>query len=210
MLGLIKKDLLMIKSNIKTIIIMIFVFLVMTINEGETFIFIPTFISMMLMMSTFSYDEYNKTDAYITSLPNGKTNAVTSKYLATLIVVVLSLILSFALSYFAGISQGNLDLEDITMTTLGCGASVLILQSILYPTIYKLGIEKGRISIFVIVFSIVGLGTILMKNGLSIKIPTSIMTLLNNYGMIIIPLIVLIILFISYKISVHIYKQKEF
>lgn len=210
MLGLIKKDLLMIKSNIKTIIIMMFVFLVMTINEGSNFVFIPTFISIMLMMSTFSYDEYNKTDAYIASLPNGKTNAVTSKYLATLIVVVLSLILSFTLSYFAGISQGNLDLEDITMTTLGCGASVLILQSILYPTIYKLGIEKGRISIFVIVFSIVGLGTILMKNGLSIKIPTSIMTLLNNYGMIIIPLIVLIILFISYKISVHIYKQKEF
>lgn len=210
MLGLIKKDLLMIKSNIKTIIIMMVVFLIMTINEGSNFVFIPTFISIMLMMSTFSYDEYNKTDAYITSLPNGKTNAVTSKYLATLIVVVLSLILSFTLSYFAGISQGNLDLEDITTTTLGCGASVLILQSILYPTIYKLGIEKGRISIFVIIFSIVGLGTILMKNGLSIKIPTSIMTLLNNYGMIIIPLIVLIILFISYKISVHIYKQKEF
>lgn len=210
MLGLIKKDLLMIKGNIKTIIIMMIVFLTISINEGNNLIFIPAFISIMVMMTTFSYDEYNKTDAYITSLPNGKTNAVKAKYIATLLVVTVTLILSFTLSYLVGLNQGNLDLNEIVMTTLGCGAGLIILQSILYPLIYKLGIEKGRIGIFIIVFGITTIGTILMKNGLSIKIPTSIITLLDNYGMIIIPLIILVILFISYKISAHIYNKKEF
>lgn len=210
MLGLIKKDLLMIKGNIKTIIIMMIVFLTISINEGSNLIFIPAFISIMVMMTTFSYDEYNKTDAYITSLPNGKTNAVKAKYIATLLVVTVTLILSFTLSYLVGLNQGNLDLAEIVMTTLGCGAGLIILQSILYPLIYKLGIEKGRIGIFIIVFGITTIGTILMKNGLSLKIPTSTITLLDNYGMIIIPLIILVILFISYKISAHIYNKKEF
>ena len=85
MLGLIKKDLLMIKGNIKTLAIIFVVFTIMAINGNGNFAFIPAFMSVMIVMSTFSYDEYNKTDGFITSLPNGKKNAVKSKYISTLI-----------------------------------------------------------------------------------------------------------------------------
>lgn len=211
MLGLIKKDLLMIKGNIKTVIMMLLVFSVISLSDGSSnLIFIPAFISTMLMLSTFSYDEYNKTDAYIISLPNGKQNTVIAKYITTILVVVVSLILSFILSYLIATRQNNLDLNEIIMTTLGCGAGIIILISVLYPLIYKLGIEKGRIGIFIIAFGITGLGSILLKSGVSIKMPTNIVTFFDSYGMIIIPLIILIILFISYRISTHIYSKKEF
>ena len=64
MLGLIKKDLLMIKSNFKLILIMLVVFFIMALQGEFDISFIPTFIIAMLFMTTFSYDEYNKWDAY--------------------------------------------------------------------------------------------------------------------------------------------------
>lgn len=60
MLGLIKKDLLMVKSNLKVIAIILIVFGVMAIQGQGDLSFIPALTSVMIFMSTFSYDEYNK------------------------------------------------------------------------------------------------------------------------------------------------------
>ena len=87
---------------------------------------------------------------------------------------------------------------------------VILLQSIIYPFIFKYGIEKSRIGIFVGIFAITGIAAFLTKSGYTITIPQHILTLLNNYWMIIIPLITIIILFFSYKISEHLYCKKEF
>ena len=64
MLGLIKKDFLIIKNNLKLIIVMLMVFFIMALGGQFNISFIPTFIIVMLFISTFSYDEYNNWDAY--------------------------------------------------------------------------------------------------------------------------------------------------
>ena len=87
---------------------------------------------------------------------------------------------------------------------------MLILQSVLYPVIYKYGIEKSRIGIFVGVFGISSIAALLMKSDLKIQIPPAIITLLNHYWMIILPIVVVIVLLLSYKISEHLYLKKEF
>ena len=76
MLGLIKKDLLMIKSNIKTLFIILVVYGVMAYQGQMDLSFILPFMSVMIMISTFSYDAYNKWDAYASCLPNGRQNSV--------------------------------------------------------------------------------------------------------------------------------------
>lgn len=210
MLGLIKKDLLMIKGNIKTLAIIFVVFTIMAINGNGNFAFIPAFMSVMIVMSTFSYDEYNKTDGFITSLPNGKKNAVKSKYISTLIIISVSIILTVIMTMIIGISQNSLDFKEILYTTLGCFAAMLILQSVLYPVIYKYGIEKSRIGVFVGVFGISSIAALLMKSELKIPISPTIITLLNHYWMIILPIVGVIVLLISYKISEHLYLKKEF
>lgn len=211
MLGFIKKDLLLLRGNFKVMVVMLLVFSFVTFSEGSSnFIFIPSFISIMLMMTTFSYDEYNKTDAYLIALPGGKKKAVAAKYLTTLLIVLVSLLFSFVLSYIVGVVQKQMNFGETLSITLGCGAGILILQSILYPLIYKLGIEKGRVGIFLIVFGITTIGSILMKNGFSIQIPGSVTTFFDHYGFLIIPVIIVMILLLSYKVSEHIYCKKEF
>lgn len=209
MIGLIKKDLLMIKGNLKIIAIICIVFTIMSINGNGNFTFIPSFISVMLMMSTFSYDEYNKSDAFIATFPNGKKNAVKSKYIATFVIILLSLIITFILSLIIGVINKDVNIEEIISTTLGCGFGILILEAIFYPIIYKFGIEKSRILIFIGVFGIVGLASLIMKN-MSFNLPQNIFDFLENTWFIIFPFIVSIVLMLSYLISKHIYLKKEY
>ena len=119
MLGLIKKDLLIAAGNIKILAIIFVVFIFMSLEGNNNFSFIPAFISITIMMSTFSYDEYNKSDAYITSLPNGQQNAVKAKYLGALIVVIISTLITLIMSFIIGCIKNTINIEETVSITLG-------------------------------------------------------------------------------------------
>lgn len=209
MIGLIKKDLLMIKSNLKLVIIMLFVFFIMALQGQFDISFIPPFIIVMLFMSTFSYDEYNNWDAYAITLPNGRKNVVKSKYVATIILTILSIIITILLNIFVGIINNSLDFNKFISVLVGCSFGIVCIQAIMYPLIFKYGIEKGRIGLFALTFAIVGIIGLLSKV-IKIDIPTNIISFLDNYWFIMIPIVIIIILLISYKISEKIYLKKEF
>ena len=104
MLGLIKKDLFMIKDSIKFLIIILLIYSILAYQNKIDLSFLLPFISVVLMMTTFNYDSYNKWDAYATTLPNGRKNSVKAKYLSTLFIIAISTIivtiLSFVIDYF--------------------------------------------------------------------------------------------------------------
>ena len=209
MVGLIKKDLLMIKSNLKMVLIMLVVFFIMSLQGEFDISFVPPFIVVMLFMSTFSYDEFNKWDAYAVTLPNGRKNVVKSKYVARLILTIVTIILTIILNSLVGLINNNLEFDKFISTIMGCVFGVILIQSIMYPFIFKYGMEKGRIGLFVISFAIVGIIG-LLSSVLKINIPTNVVTFFDNYWFVIIPLISIVLLLISYKISEKIYLKKEF
>ena len=209
MVGLIKKDLLMIKSNLKMVLIMLVVFFIMSLQGEFDISFVPPFIVVMLFMSTFSYDEYNKWDAYAVTLPNGRKNVVKSKYFASLILTIVTIILTIILNSLVGLINNNLEFDKFISTIMGCVFGVILIQSIMYPFIFKYGMEKGRIGLFVISFAIVGIIG-LLSSVLKMNIPTNVVTFFDNYWFVIIPLISIVLLLISYKISEKIYLKKEF
>ena len=209
MKGLIKKDLLLIKGNLKTLLIIFFIFTVLAYQNETDLSFIPGFISMTMFMATFSYDEYNKWDAYAISLPNGKKNVVASKYIATLILIMITILITIGLSFLIGYFKHQLDIEEILSMMCGTGFAVVILQAIIYPVIFKFGIEKSRIALFVFIFILVGLLGIFLPQ-IDFTISSSFISFLKKYLYILLPIIMIIVLFISYKISEHIYQKKEF
>ena len=209
MVGLIKKDLLMIKSNLKLVLIMLVVFFIMALQGEFDISFVPPFIVVMLFMSTFSYDEFNKWDAYAVTLPNGRKNVVKSKYVASLILTIVTIILTIILNSLVCLINNNLEFDKFISTIMGCVFGVILIQSIMYPFIFKYGMEKGRIGLFVISFAIVGIIG-LLSSVLKINIPTNVVTFFDNYWFVIIPLISIVLLLISYKISEKIYLKKEF
>jgi len=209
MLGLMKKDLLMIKCNLKLIVIMFIAFTFMTLNNNMNMFFMPSFISVIVFISTFSYDEYNNWNSYLVTLPNGRKRVVISKYVTSFFLCLLSILITIILSVIIGILNNKLDLEIILSGMIGCFFSLVVLQAIMYPFIFKYGVEKARIGIFVGVFSISIISGLISKQ-IDIVVCKSIISFFNQYYMLIIPFASLIILLISYEISKKIYENKEF
>ena len=65
MLGFIKKDLFLIKSNLKFLLILLVIYGIMAYQGQMDLSFLLPFMSVVLMMTTFNYDTYNKCN-YIT------------------------------------------------------------------------------------------------------------------------------------------------
>lgn len=209
MYGLIKKDLLMIKQNLKIFMLMFILFFGMTMMNESNMTFLLPFMSVMISISTFSYDHFNQWDAYAMTLPNGRKNVVRAKYISTLVFVILSFIISLILLFIMDKCGINLDLHSSTVELIGCLFAVFLIMSIMFPIMYKFGVEKGRIVLFLLTFGATGVALLISKN-IHINIPTNIIDFFKNYYKILVPIITFLLLCLSYKISERFYSQKEF
>lgn len=213
MLGLIKKDLYLVKGNIKRILVMLVIFGLMSFQGSIDISFIVPFMCTMIFITTFSYDEYNKWDAYAITLPNGKKNVVKSKYFTSILLIIISVILTLCLSIVLGLLKSGINIDNLISSNLGVTFGLVLLNSIMFPMIFKYGVEKSRIVLFVIVALFTAMISIViafLKDILTDSLVNNIVIFFNNYGFIILPLIMIIFLYLSYILSVKIYNKKEF
>ena len=210
MIGFIKKDLAMIKSNFKLLGILIIVYTVMGFMGEMDISFILPFMSVMIMISTFSYDNYNKWDAYAISLPDGRKNSVKAKYVATIVMVlviaIITVILSMLIAYF---NAKTINYEQILFSMLGTVFGTSLVLTFMYPIIYKFGLEKARIGIFLIVFGTVIIGGFLLQY-IDISSFIKKLAFLEDYLALILIVFIILMVYISYKISEKIFMKKEF
>ena len=209
MLGLIKKDLLMMKGKLKSLLIILIIFGLMAIEQNNDLSFFPVLISIMLSISTFSYDEYNKWNSYVITLPNGRKNVIRAKYLSALILSIVAIILSIILLVTMESMTHHINLMEITSKMVICFFSIGLIISVTYPILFKFGVEKGRIAIFIGIFILVTLMGLIVKK-VKLSLPTYIIHTFTNYNLVILPMILIIILSISYKISILILSKKEY
>ena len=208
MLGFIKKDLLVIRSNMKFLLVIFVLYILMALDGDMSLAFLPTFLSIFLMMGGFSYDNYNNWDSYAISLPEGRKNVVRAKYIATMIILIVSSLIVLGTSL--GLHFIKPELIVIKDTLLSIFISVIVaivLLSITYPVIFKIGIEKARIAMFGITFGIVAVVVLIIR---FVKVPKGLGSFLSNNAVILSILVVLGILYGSYKLSLRIYRKKEF
>lgn len=209
MLGFIKKDLIMIKSNFKSLGIILVVYLVMAILGDMDISFILPFMSVMLMISTFSYDSFNKWDAYALTLPNGRRNSVKAKYLVTILVILLATILTAILSFIISLNNKNFSIQTMLPTLVGTIIGTLLIEIVMYPVIYKYGVEKAR---FIIIFIIFGIA---LAGGLIISFINNYnllkyISFLKNYWVFIVIILTILFMYLSYRISLKIQLKKEY
>lgn len=209
MLGLIKKDLLLIKQNLKTLLIIITLLIFMIFNESFDIVFSLTFISIIMFITTFSYDDYNNFHAYVTSLPNGKKNVVISKYLTTIILVLIMSIIGIIITIIPSLINKNIEFNKIFSSVGECILSISVFVSIMYPVLFKYGSEKGRIVLMSAIFTITAIGILLSKT-IDLQFLISFLNFIDNYCFITTPIISLFLLLISYFISKRIYLKKEY
>lgn len=211
MLGLVKKDLLMVKSNLKIIAIILIVFAIMALDGEGDLSFVPAMTSVMIFLSTFSYDEYNKFDAFAITFPNGRKNIVKSKYIASLFLIFLSIVLTIIATIGIGYMKKSIDLDYILSTSIGCIFVCILIQSILFPIIFKFGIEKGRIALFVGAFGISAIIALIAKLKIfKMSISPVLLSFLESNLLLILLITSIFMLIFSYICSKRIYLRKEF
>lgn len=210
MLGLIKKDLLVMKNNLKYFLLMILVFAFFS-RESNIIYFIPIFISIMIFITTFSYDDYNKWNTYAITLPLSREKIVLAKYLTSLLLMVGTVLITFLLSFVIDTINHSFDFDEVFPMIFGGLFALVLLQSFMYPLIYKFGTEKGRIGLFVGVFAVSGLVGYLVNH---VKIDTTALNgfiqFFNQYGILLLSIVMVILFVGSYFVSKRIYLKKEF
>lgn len=214
MKGLIKKDILFLRGYMKSFALVLVVFIVFSFyNDHFSVAFFLPFIAVMMSIASFSYDDYNKWDAYAISLPVSKKQIVASKYLFTGFVIVIGSILGIAISLSVSAFKGTpIVVQEFMMQVLGGMIGIALVIAIIYPFLFKFGVEKGRILFFVFLF-----GGSLLIGSLAAYLKSQHIQLAPNLFDQIKPLlsyltgiIMLLLLAISYLISSRIYAKKEF
>lgn len=210
MLGLIKKDFLLIKANLKSMIIIFVIYIMLAFQGTFDVTFIIPLIGIMLFISTFSYDDFNNWNSYAVTLPDGRKNVVRAKYIASIILTVVLGIGALAIGIGISYTKTNsINLDEIISSLMGTMLSSVIIISLLYPIVFKFGATNGRIILFAVVFGIAGIGALIAQ----FVDTTSIINMINrldSYPLVAIPIISAISLGISYLISNKIYQSKEF
>ncbi|PBI17623.1 ABC transporter permease [Clostridioides difficile] len=211
MKGLILKDLLNLKGNVKFILLFIIMFGFMSsLGDGNINNFIGVIIVLCttMIVSTFSYDDLNKWDSYVLTMPINRNDIVLSKYLTMLIFsfigVFVSLIVSVTIGYFKNTLILN---ETLLINALILSISVCF-GSLILPLIYKFGTERARL-LMILCFLVPTLALLVFKSILeNISSPISIEIILNTlvYSL---PFVAILLFVISYFISSKIYSKKE-
>ena len=162
------------------------------------------------MISTFSYDDFNHWNAYASCLPDGRKNCVKAKYVATILLIFLVTTITMVLSILlSSLHTKNIDYTYILYTMVGEIFGTILVLSIMYPIIYKFGIERARIIIFIMVFGIGILGGFLL-NFIDVANILNLFSFLKNDWVITLILSSLLLLYISCQISLKIQQKKEF
>ena len=210
MLGLIKKDFLIIKANLKSMVITFIVYLMLEFQGTFDVTFIIPIIGIMLFISTFSYDDFNNWNSYAVTLPDGRRNVVRAKYIASIILTVVLGIIALAIGIgISYIKTNAINLNEIISSLMGTALSSITIISLLYPIVFKFGATNGKIILFAVVFGIGGI-VALVSNFIDMTSVINMINGLDNYSLIAIPIISVILLGISYLISNKIYQNKEF
>lgn len=214
MIGLILKDVFNLKKYAKQISLSVIVFGIFAVQlkNPEYLIGMISMMCSMLVITSMSYDESTKWDKYALTMPILKKDIVLSKYILLVFMVFTGTVLSGIISM---IMSEIMQLQEPKEIMLICGAValvILLIFSVLMPLLLKYGVEKARILIFAIVGLPVLAITAFVKLMQRLNISKPDEAQLEKLSEILpyaFPVIVLVVLFLSYNLSVRIYSNKE-
>ncbi len=218
MFSLIAKDILVQKKQLPLSFayILLIVFAFQSVGNAMFAVSVVAFTYMMIMTSC-AYEDKNKADIMLNSLPMKRSSIVLAKYLSVLVFFIMGTaayaILTLVLSLSgAPIKPGPLSLESF----IGGFAGVSLLSGLFLPVFFKLGYIKSKIYNFILFFIFFfGISTLsgILENQESDWMKDMVHFIQTKSDALIAVLllsVILVFLIISYNVAAWFYKQREF
>lgn len=208
MIGLLIKDLLVLRKTMRLYLAMLVFYLVLTVSGAFDYSMLTGFVSlftMMLPISSFAYDELARWEKYAAALPVGRRGIVGSKYLFAIAMGGIAEALMAVMAVILMVIQ-QVQPAEILITGLACVGIGLLMNSILLPLLFKLGAEKGRtltMGVFGLLF-LIGFFAAKLAKGSAFhpSIPNAVIAALFA-------VLVVLALLTSYYISIKIFEHKD-
>lgn len=219
MFNLIFKDILIQRKSLLFGVIYVFVLILCFQDTGIT-MFLTSAIgfSYMMIQSACAYDDKNKSDILLNSLPISRNTIVVSKYVSAFVFSGISIVVYSLLTVIINLLKLPIKVSPITLEgVIGILFAIVLMCGIYFPVYFKIGYIKSKVYNFILIFGILFLTTTLLPAILGNKSKVIIQILTKFFSsqsdlIIAIKMLILIILFfsISCMISLNIYRKREF
>ena len=211
MKGLILKDLAIVKTQLKSMII-VFAVVIFMMFMGQNTNFVVMYSNILFMMfgvTTLSYDAFENGYAFLFTLPVTRKLYVKEKYVFSLGCLLVGFLVSLGVLGFTAITTKTFDIS----LAVGYMFGGIIFLSIMLPIDFKFGPEKARVAMIIVILILVSTGYALVEAAKKLdllkylaNIPEiGVASVLGILGV-----IAFSVLFASYKISCKIICKKEF
>lgn len=164
--------------------------------------------SAMLVLSSFSYDEYARFDIYAMTMPIDRKTLVQEKFVLLLLAVGGGTAVGIPVGGILGLAF-HADFAETAVSSIAVGCAFLIVYSLVFPYIFKWGVEKARmimvgsyLVIFLLFFGVLKLAGI---SGVSISEMDFLGWLIPSA----MAILAVVVIAVSYVISLKIVEQKE-
>ena len=200
MKALLIKDLLTLKGQAKSLLLVLAVWFIISYINGSGLFFtaLSVIYGMLLPLTTLSVDEKSRVERYMMSAPVTRAELALSRYA----LGILGLLALDVLGVGACLAIGD-SLEEAVGASAACFCLAVLLLGVTLPLVYKFGTDKARIiSIVIYMVTFLAVGFIASRFGIELDNLSGAFFLL--------PLLSLIVLAASVAVSLGIYKKKEF
>lgn len=208
MIGLIYKDLMVMRKTLALymVIFVVYGYMGIAYDQGGLMFAMVLVLSAILPVSSIAYDERCKWDKIANTAPLSRKEIVMAKYLFAILLTVFSVAVCFVIYLFDSRMPMTEKLIMCYMLTMGG----MLYQALLLPVNIKFGAEKGRNIMLAIMFVPVLFVVAVSNTGL-VDLPAVVLFLENNEQLIpyIVTATVAVVYSVSVTLSVKIYENKD-
>lgn len=217
MKGLFVKDLMIIRTQIKTILLICLCGIAMSFAFDSSIVAgYLGIIGTMLAIGTIGYDEFDNGYSFLFTLPAVRQTYVREKYLFCLLVagcsVIAGLLISIVLSF---VTPNHVPLNELLPTAASMLCVALLFISFMIPVRVKYNAEKSRTFMYIlyaaILVAVFGGGKLLSLMGVDFSQSVAKLDSLNPYAVFAcIGIAVIAVFILSERIAERIIAKKEF
>ena len=208
MKGLIFKDFVNIKSQLKMYIIFVAGFFVLGMVSGATEVLsaLMPMLAVLIPITAVAYDDLSGWNGFALSMPVSRADLVTARYLFTEMIMVAMAVITCA-EYIA-VSR---NIGEAVMTTVLLYAVSNLMFAVIMPIIMKFGVQKAR-AIFMVIAAGAAALIVWLSGDRASAIGDAVLSVKLNDAVIFAIALAgsLLLVFISMKLSQGIYRRKDF
>lgn len=212
MKGLIRNNLYSMGGNLRVtlLIAVLLAFFPLFLKESSM---IPIIFSIQIFLfvantgTSLRVDESSKWNKFELTLPIKRRTIIGAKYVSFFLLILLGVLMSFLTLAVVHVSGSQLDLNSVIYSySFGLTLSITSV-ALMYPIMLKLGTEKNELIVFISCLAAIGMMVVVA----TLLIPaTGGMQLRHPLVGIVSACIAAILFVVSYFLSIHIHRNKEF